>query len=188
MMHKNYLDNSTLHVKDTLKSGDLVFLSNDWSDIWKATIASTGRYSHVAIVERDSAGVWVIEATPKEGVRKQSYGELGNRYSWPRMGFHVYRPTIPFDTSAVITRAKSLIGKPFDNAFQPDNNAYYGSELIQAAFGDLVESEPMNWRDKDGKLVPYWEKHFKKLGIPVPEGIPGTSPTGISRSKWLRKL
>lgn len=188
MMHKNYLDNSALHVKDTLKSGDLVFLSNDWSDIWKATIASTGRYSHVAIVERDSAGVWVIEATPKEGVRKQSYGELGNRYSWPRMGFHVYRPTIPFDTSAVITRAKSLIGKPFDNAFQPDNDAYYGSELIQAAFGDLVESEPMNWRDKDGKLVPYWEKHFKELGIPVPEGIPGTSPTGISRSKWLRKL
>lgn len=189
MMHKNYLDNSTLHVKDTLQSGDLLFLRNDWSDMEKAINASTGGYTHVALVERDSAGiVWVIEATTKEGVRKRSFKSFENRNDIMYFGYHVYRLTVPFDTAAVIERAKALIGKPYDNTFLPDNDAYYCSELIQAAFGNLFPSQPMNFRDKDGNLPEYWIDHFKKLGIPVPEGIPGTNPTDMSRSPLLHKL
>ncbi len=189
MMHKNYLDNSTLHVKDTLQSGDLIFLQDNWSDMSKAINASTGQYTHVALVERDSTGkVWVIEATPKEGVSKQSFNAFKNRNETRYFGYHVYRLTVPFDTAAVIARANSLIGKPYDNAFLPDNDAYYCSELIQTAFGDLFESKPMNWRDKDGNLPEYWQKHFAELGMPVPEGVPGTNPTDLSRSPLLRKL
>ena len=58
--------------------------------------------------------------------------------------------TVPFDTVAVIARATTLIGKPYDNAFLPDNDAYYCSELIQVAFGDIFPSQPMNWRDAKG--------------------------------------
>ena len=46
----------------------------------------------------------------------------------------------------------------------------------------------MNWRDKNGNLPKYWKKHFKKLGMPVPEGVPGTNPTDLSRSPMLHKL
>ena len=189
MMHRNYLDNSTLHEKDTLQSGDLIFLQDNWSDMSKAINASTGQYTHVALVERDSTGkVWVIEATPKEGVSKQSFNAFKNRNETRYFGFHIYRLTVPFDTAAVIARANSLIGKPYDNAFLPDNDAYYCSELIQTAFGYLFESKPMNWRDKDGNLPEYWQKHFAELGMPVPEGVPGTNPTDLSRSPLLRKL
>jgi len=104
------------------------------------------------------------------------------------MPVEIYRLTVSFDTAAVIERAKSLIGKPYDNAFLPENDAYYCSELIQTAFGDLFESKPMNWRDKEGNLPEYWIKHFKELGMPVPEGVPGTNPTDLSRSPLLRKL
>lgn len=34
-------------------------------------------------------------------------------------------------TAAVIARAKSLVGKPYDEAFLPDNDAYYCSDLLR---------------------------------------------------------
>ena len=46
----------------------------------------------------------------------------------------------------------------------------------------------MNWRNADGKLPKYWKNHFKKLKMPVTEGVMGTNPTELSRSPMLRKL
>ena len=46
----------------------------------------------------------------------------------------------------------------------------------------------MNWRDAEGQLPKYWKEHFRKLGMKVPEGVPGTNPTDLSRSPLLRKL
>ena len=100
----------------------------------------------------------------------------------------IFRLTVPYDTATVIARAKGLVGKPYDNAFLPDNDAYYCSELIEVAFGGIFPSKPMNWRDADGNLPEYWQKHFEKLGMPVPEGVPGTNPTDLSRSPLLRRL
>lgn len=174
----------------TLQSGDLLFLNNNRSNMEKAITASTGEYSHVALVERDSADdVWVIEASPKNGVQRIPYS-LFERNHQLRFGrtIDIYRLTAPFDTAAVIARAKRLVGKPYDNAFLPDNGAYYCSEFIQEAFGGIFPSKPMNWRDADGNLPEYWIKHFEELGVPVPEGVPGTNPTDMSRSPLLRKL
>jgi len=174
-----------------LQSGDLLFLTEKKSDMEKAITTSTGEYTHVALVERDSADdVWVIEALPKEGVQRIPYEQFeGEHLLWFSAGScHIYRLTMPFDTTAVIARAKSIVGKPYDDAFLPDNNAYYCSELIEVAFGGLFPSKPMNWRDADGNLPEYWVKHFEKLGIPVPEGVPGTNPTDLSRSPLLKKL
>lgn len=175
----------------TLQTGDLLFLNENSSDMEKAITASTGAYTHVALVECDSADeVWVIEAYPKKGVRRISYGQFEREHLlwFPTGSCDIYRLTVPFDTVAVIVRAKSLVGKPYDNAFLPDNDAYYCSELIEVVFGGLFPSKPMNWRDADGNLPKYWQEHFEKLGIPVPEGVPGTNPTDLSRSPLLKKL
>lgn len=191
MQLREHLDNSTLHPRYTLQSGDLVFLIENKSVMEKAITASTGEYTHVALVERDSADdVWVIEALPKKGVQRKSYEQFEREHLlWFSTGScHIYRLTMPFDTAAVIARAKSLVGKPYDDAFLPDNDAYYCSELIEVAFGGLFPLKPMNWRDADGNLPEYWKRHFEKLGVPVPEGIPGTNPTDLSRSPVLKKL
>lgn len=191
MLLREYLDNSTLHPRYTLQSGDLIFLNNNRSDMEKAITASTGEYSHVALVERDSADdVWVVEASPKKGVQRISYEqfERNNNLGFFRGNIDIYRLNVPFDTVAVIARAKSLVGKPYDNAFLPDNDAYYCSELIQVAFGDIFPSKPMNWRDAEGNLPEYWIKHFEELGVPVPEGVPGTNPSDMSRSSLLKML
>ena len=62
------------------------------------------------------------------------------------------------------------------------------AELIEVVFDGLFPSKPMNWRDAEGNLPKYWVQHFKKLGVPVPEGVPGTNPTDLSRSPILKKL
>lgn len=171
----------------TLQSGDLIFCKG-WSEMDKAITASTGEYTHVALVERDSAdNAWIIEALPEKGVLRRSFREFERRFSMLST-FDVYRLTQPFDTAAVIARAKSLVGKPYDEAFLPDNDAYYCSELIEVVFDGLFPSKPMNWRDAKGKLPAYWKKHFEKLGVPVPEGVPGTNPTDLSRTPILKKL
>ncbi len=191
MQLREYLDNSTLHPRYTLQSGDLLFLTENKSDMENAITASTGEYTHVALVERDSADdVWVIEASPAKGVRRIPYSQFERKHllRFYLATVNIYRLAEPFDTAAVIARAKSLIGKPYDYAFLPDNDAYYCSEFIQAVFGGIFESKPMNWRDADGNLPEYWEKHFKELGIPVPEGVPGTNPTDLSKSEKLKKV
>ena len=191
MLLREYLDNGTLHPRYTLQSGDLIFLNNNRSDMEKAITASTGEYSHVALVERDSADdVWVIEASPKKGVQRISYEQFERNHNlgFFRGNIDIYRLTVPFDTLAVIARAKSLVGKPYDEAFLPYNDAYYCSELIQMAFGDIFPSKPMNWRDADGNLPDYWKTHFEKLGVAVPEGVLGTNPTDMSRSPLLKRL
>lgn len=164
-----------------LQSGDLLFFS-DTEGMGQAVQESTGIYSHVGLVERLGDSIFIIDATPRLGVARRPLSQVIDQ------PIDVFRLNIPFDTSAVIAHAKSLLGKPYDETFLPDNDAYYCSELIQMAFGNLFPSAPMNWRDKEGKLPEYWEKHFKELGIPVPEGVPGTNPTDMSRSPLLRKL
>ena len=57
-----------------LRSGDLLFVEDAGSALGEAISASTGSYTHVAMVWRDSA-LWVVEATAPEGVRRVEYGE-----------------------------------------------------------------------------------------------------------------
>lgn len=167
---------------EQLQSGDLLFIC-DTNGMGQAVKESTGQYTHVAMIERCGDSVFIIDATPTFGVCRQQLSPLTFHLS----PYHIYRLTVSFDTTAVITRAKSLIGKPYDNAFLPDNDAYYCSEFIQTVFGNIFPSKPMNWRDKEGNLPEYWIKHFEALGMPIPEGIPGTNPTDLSRSPVLKK-
>ena len=172
------------------RSGDLLFVRGSRSGMEKAISASTGEYTHVAIAEVDSAGsLWIIEATTKYGVRRVAYGEWTDREE----GVDIYRLNVPFDTAAAVRRARALVGRPYDESFMPDNGALYCSELVYEAYLDgdgrhLFQSSPMVFRDKRGRMPRYWKNHFRKLGIPIPENIPGTNPTGLSQSPILVRV
>lgn len=176
---------------DCLMSGDLLFYKEDQSDMERAISKSTGKYTHVSLVECDSTGnLWVIEATTGQGVRRVMLDSQDCPISH---NIDVYRLSVPYDTAAVITRAKSFIGQPYDDSFLPDNGALYCSELIYEAFLDadgkhLFQSQPMNFRDRHGKMPKYWKRHFKKIGMEVPEGVEGTNPTDMSQSPLLIKV
>ena len=171
-----------------LQSGDLIFV-RDTSGMGQAVQQTTGQYTHVALVERCGDSLFIIDATPTAGVARQQLSIFNFQFSIT----DVYRLTISFDTAAVIARAHSFLGQPYDNAFTHDNGALYCSELIYECYLDsngnhLFEAVPMNWRAPDGTIPVYWLDHFRRLGAPIPEGLPGTNPTVLSHSPLLRKL
>ena len=173
---------------ERLQSGDLLFV-RDTSGMGLAVQQTTGQYTHVALVERCGDSLFIIDATPTAGVARQQLSIFNFQFSIT----DVYRLTISFDTAAVIARAHSFLGQPYDNAFTHDNGALYCSELIYECYLDsngnhLFEAVPMNWRAPDGTIPQYWLDHFRRLNTPIPEGLPGTNPTALSHSPLLRKL
>lgn len=84
------------------------------------------------------------------------------------------------------------LGKPYDDAFLPENGKWYCSELLYEAFkhannGKPVFSlSPMTFKKPGGTaFFPIWVEYFSKLGMETPEGIPGCNPGGMSRSEML---
>ena len=160
----------------------------DTSGMGLAVQQTTGQYTHVALVERVGDSLYIIDATQKHGVARRPVKETFAAH----MPVDVYHLAIPFDTSAVIRRAHCFLGQPYDEAFTHNNGALYCSELIYECYLDsagrhLFDAVPMNWRAPDGTIPAYWIDHFKRLNAPIPEGLPGTNPTGLSGSPLLIK-
>ena len=65
-------------------------------------------------------------------------------------------------------------------------------EIIYLAFlrpngKPIFKATPMSFKDKEtGETSPLWKKHFERHKTPIPEGILGTSPGEMSRSKAIK--
>jgi uncharacterized protein YycO len=178
------------------QTGDLLFMDLDCGSfcqaIKKVTYGVDGTHpSHVGVVYIKNGRAYVIEADTK-GVVKTPIDSFLNR-SLDAKGHpkvlvgrlkEEYRPEI----DPAIHRMLALLGKPYDFAFDINNDCYYCSELLYTGFLDksgtpIFKLEPMTFNDPDTKTIfPIWDDYFKKLGIPVPEGKPGLNPGSISRS------
>lgn len=186
---------------DTLRNGDLVFQVNDNSGFVDAIETATNRdglsFSHVGIVYLSDTGHYIIEATPKHGVVATTIEDFlddsahdsdGN----PMVKYYRVKTTQDLADKAVL-KAISFIGTPYDFAFAQGTENIYCSELVYECFLDkdgnhIFPSQPMNFRDADGNLPVYWEEHFKKLGIPVPENEKGTNPNDMAQSGIIKAL
>lgn len=163
MMHRRFLNNNSLF---DLRPCDLLFFPDS---------AATGEYTHVALVESVDDTVWIIDATPQNGVSRRPF--LRTEYDGDLLP-DVYRfEHTYFYFDSVLARARAFIGQPYDNDFLPDNGALYDSELIYECYLDdvnedktdrhLLEATPMHRRNKN---------------------VMGTTPTSLSQSKCLREL
>lgn len=175
-----------------IRPGDLLFF-RDTAGMGSAVKESTGEYTHVAIVETVGDSIWVIDATRRHGVSRHAVESQPGDRDFP----DVYRlNNYSINIESTLERARSFLGRPYDNAFQPGTEALYCSELVYECYlsnypnskGEhLFEAKPMNWRDANGNMPQYWIDHFAGLGKPIPEGVPGTNPTDLSRSPFLQK-
>jgi len=184
-----------------LQSGDLLFQDLDCGELCNAIERVTNGFegcdfSHVGIVNKDEEGdIFVAEAV-STGVEMTELSVFLNRTvdknGQPKVMvgrlLKPYKKLIPI----ALERASLLIGKPYDKVFAMSNDAYYCSELIYEIFlvaNDRVpvfELQPMTFEDPDtGQTLAAWEKYFSDLCVSIPEGQPGISPGGISRSDAL---
>ena len=181
--------------------GDLLFQDLDCGELCDAIESVTqgtegAKLSHVGLVSREGPdGVWVLEAYAN-GVEevsldtflarsKDAAGKpkvLVGRLRQP------YRARIP----QAVEAARRLRGRPYDDAFDVDNDAYYCSELVYEAFGRAAGAEalfplaPMTFHAQGADMpMAVWVDYFRALGRPIPEGRPGLNPGGISTSAVL---
>ena len=163
-----------------LTTADLLFHVTPQSNA--ITDVTPGMIDHVAIVlNKDS----VIEAvgrgvviTPIDSLRQQP-------------GYYLIGRVKGVDRASSITHARTYLGRAYDYLYLPDNEAIYCSELVQFSFVDkhgnrLFEPIPMSFHDETGQITDYWRRFYKKRGMEVPEGQPGTNPGELSRRRQIR--
>lgn len=183
------------------REGDLLFVTGDSSSefseaITDATAHGCGlKYDHVAIVAADGDNLSVIEASSRNGVVETGWDDFmeQSRFDDGRYGIVVMRLNADFDVKKAIATARSHVGEEYDWSFLPDNGRMYCSELVYESYRDkedrhLFDASPMSFRDADGNMPQFWIDLFDRLGEKVPEGVNGTNPTDMSRSKKLTEV
>ena len=86
-----------------------------------------------------------------------------------------------------------MVGKPYDDLYLPGDSAVYCSELVQMNFVDscgtpVFDTIPMSFHDATCQVTDYWRVFYRKRGMQVPEGEPGTNPGELSRRQQVTIL
>ncbi|MDR2971306.1 MAG: hypothetical protein LBU83_05175 [Bacteroidales bacterium] len=182
-----------------LSSGDLVFVASENSDFEKSIVAVTKsdlcalNFTHVALINVTDSGNFVIEAVPQKGVIYSSFQEFKEENKNGTLYFASLKPEYRQYTESALGRAYSHLGKGYDYGFDFENDLYYCSELVYDAYAhatgnpNFFETPNMTFKESDtDEILPYWLEYFNKHQLPVPEGKPGISPNGLSRSEKLQ--
>ena len=176
------------------RDGDLLFVVAETSAMSDAIVDATQnsgsgyQFDHVAFVLYEDQVPMVVEASPRYGVRKTEYSRFidGSRVV-------VKRLTVPFQLDDVREKLSEHLGEEYDWYYLPDNGRMYCSELIYDIFRNrdgspIFSARPMNFRDEHGEMPVFWIELFEKLGISVPEGVPGTNPNDMSKESFLEEI
>ncbi len=183
-----------------LQQGNFIFVSSSTldSDFEQSIVAvtqgkeSTPGFSHVGMIVIENGDTLVLEATPEDGVVLTNWDRFTEKNIDTRFYMGVlkkkYLPLIP----NALEKAKLLLGKKYDFAFDLNNDTYYCSELIYKIFEDTelcFPTPPMTFK-KDGsdEFLPFWIEYYHKRNLPIPEGELGLNPTGMSRSNFFAEL
>ena len=190
-----------------LQTGDLIFVgipadySLDADSMDSAISAATGGENelnriHVAIAEIQEGKTWIIDATIRHGVDRHPLDTFLRDFTLKdgsRPVVEVKRLRDKEIAEQAVQNAKQYLGRPYDQHFQPTDEALYCSELVYDSYLDakgepLFHAAPMNFKGPDGEFPIYWEQLFALLGQPIPQDVPGTNPQAMAEEKALRSV
>ncbi len=181
-----------------LENGDLLFVTAKETGLSGAINNVTRKqenaaFDHIGILEKNKTGHFVLHAAPKGGSQKQSLKDFlrdrkndGQRVVVYRLKDQ-YKSAIP----AAVSKANSMLGKPYNFNYILDENSYYCSDFIERVFRDnhIFRLEPMTFIDpKTGRTNVFWEEFYQKKNLKVPEGEPGCNPNGLAASDKLERI
>lgn len=178
--------------KVQLQDGDLLFQDMDCGPLCDAIEAVTEGYngndfSHMGMVYHKNDTIYIIEAAGN-AVRLTTLEKFSKNTKKPMLIGRLkkkYQKLIP---SAINFSIKQL-GVPYDDEYVYDNGSYYCSELIYDAFKaanknkPFFELFPMTYKQHGtNEFFPAWVDYYKEIDKPIPEGLPGCNPGGMSTS------
>ena len=176
-----------------LQEGDLLFCCTDSANAITAVTSGVENLpiDHVAVVHRiggDGGLFYVIEAV-KPVVCLTPLDAFMHDNPWVLLG----RVNADVDFPRSIRRCLSMVGKPYDDLYLPGDSAVYCSELVQMNYVDscgtpVFDTIPMSFHDATGQVTDYWRDFYRKRGMQVPEGEPGTNPGELSRRQQVTIL
>ena len=101
-------------------------------------------YSHVGIVRFVEKDVYVIEATPSGGVIQTLLYEFMHKAEKvegkPLIAVGRLKPEYQYLVPRAVERAANQLGRPYDYAFDEENDDYYCSELVRFSYLDSLEN------------------------------------------------
>ncbi|AWH86903.1 hypothetical protein HYN59_02650 [Flavobacterium album] len=144
-------------------------------------------FSHMGMVYFRNDSLYIIEAAGSS-VRLTTLKKFSQNTSKEMPVFRLkekYRKLIP----AAVAFSLQQIGVPYDEEYVYDNGAYYCSELIYDAFmfanggKPFFQMTPMTYKQPGtNEFFRAWVEYYKSIGKPIPEGLPGCNPGGMSVS------
>ena len=193
-----FLTSCKTHNTSILENGDLLFVPAADSGLSGAinNVTQTEKktsYDHIGIVKKEDRHLYVLHAAPKGGSQKQKLSHFLKEQTKHGQRIDVYRLRSEYQVSIPnsISKAESLVGKPYNFNYILDEHSYYCSDFVERAFRDnhIFQLEPMTFIDpKTGKTNAFWEKFYQDKNLKVPEGEPGCNPNGLAASDKLEKV
>jgi hypothetical protein len=198
-----------------LQVGDFLFQDLDSSPLCEAIESVTpgynnGNFSHVGIIIKGGDPILqnvdskfeekyfynlqqdyrVLEAIPAEVTTTRIDRFLNNSLdslSNPKVIVGRLKVEYRYLIKDAIRFLNGKIGVKYDDEFLLNNEKYYCSELIYEAFKkeDVFELAPMNFMNKENKIMPIWQNYYDKLNMKVPQGELGINPGLMSISNKI---
>ncbi len=173
---------------DSLREGDLLFVVTPQANAITQVTRGVEEMpiDHVAIFHwRTTDSIATVLQAIGKGVVMEPLDSLRSEAGKGAM-LLVGRVNADLDAHTSLTRAMTLLGKPYDYYYGADDKEIYCSELVQKSYVDhagrpIFTPIPMTFRDKQGRIPDYWTRLYAARGLAVPEGAPGSNPGDLSR-------
>ena len=181
-----------------IKNGDLIFVGAQTEELSGAIsrvtkISEKTNFDHVGLIEKTSDSIFVLHAAPMGGSQREeihhfytSQTEKNNKIVIYRLQKE-YQATIP----NAITKAKTMLGKPYNWLYILNDDELYCSDFVERAFRNdkVFELIPMNFKNKETGIIDnFWIDFYRKKGKEVPQDEPGTNPNQLATSEKLIKV
>lgn len=192
------ISTSILAQKTEFKEGDLIFQNLQCGPLCDAINEVTIGYddlnfNHVGMVIEHDGKLQVIEATFPE----VCITPLSDFLNKTKTSMYLGRLNPKFQKLIPKAKEYSLlqVGKPYDENYLLNNGKFYCSELLYEAFKYANKGSgffylyPMTYKSKHTEdYFPVWVEYFEKLNQPIPEGLPGCNPAGMTLSSKITML
>lgn len=179
----------------TIKSGDIVFRGASQSDLSEAIneVTQTEKatnYTHIGICSVEAGNVFVYHSDFGRGVVKEPLELFLKSDDTSTNSADLYRikNITKQQIENAISKAKTLLGEPYNITYILEDKGYYCSEYIYELFKEdsVFTLEPMTFKNAETNTFHNgWVTHYKELGIEMPEGKLGCNPNGMAASETL---